>query len=138
MPALALVGFLTSSSRRRRAFLSPRVAERPGTWDCGYAEPTPRMQYGSSLGAGISGFLPRFPRARLHGAAPRGVFPATAPFETIGPDPFGAALYNRSSVVGPPVRTPPPAPERPLTLYLVYIFLTTVVTLVWSVLRPHV
>ncbi len=138
IPALALLGFLILVVSAAQRVLIRRVAERPGTWDCGYADPTPRMQYGSSLGAGISGFLPRFLAPVATAASPRGVFPGTARFETIAPDPFERGVYE------PLVQRWAKRFERVrwlqqgrLTLYLVYIFVATVAALVWALVRPQ-
>lgn len=138
LPALALLGFLILVVSAAQRILIPRVVERPGTWDCGYANPTPRMQYGSSLGAWISGFLPRPLAPVAEAAAPHGVFPATARFETSAPDPFERRLYE------PLVRRWARRFERVrwlqrgrLTLYLVYVFVATVAALVWALVQPQ-
>lgn len=63
------------------------TAARPGTWDCGYARPGPRMQYtGSSFAQmGVSLFswalLPR-----VRGPRFRGPFPASGRFRSDVPD----------------------------------------------------
>jgi hypothetical protein len=60
---------------------------RPGTWDCGYARPSARMQYGeSSLAQSLIGLVRGIvlPRRRLPSLA--GPFPAVSAFESDTPD----------------------------------------------------
>ena len=96
------------------------------------------MQYGSSLSAWISGFLPRFLAPVAEATPSRGVFPVTARFETNAPDPFERGVYE------PLVQRWAKRFERVrwlqqgrLTLYLVYIFVATVAALVWALVRPQ-
>ena len=122
------------------AFLSPRAPRRVPTWDCGYAAPTARMQYTSaSFGAALTSVLPGFLAPDSVGEAPGGVFPGAATFRTEAPDPFGARLYEPFvgwwSARFARLRR---LQSGRLTLYLVYVFLTMLVTLAWSVLRPFV
>lgn len=45
---LLLLGLTAIAVLKRRAFLSGKSPAEGPTWDCGYAAPTPRMQYGAS------------------------------------------------------------------------------------------
>jgi hydrogenase-4 component B len=55
--------------------------KRAGTWDCGYAAPTPRMQYtAGSFAAIITGWFAWILRPVRHAHPPRGFFPAAADF----------------------------------------------------------
>jgi hydrogenase-4 component B len=122
------------------ALLSPRAPLRVPTWDCGYAAPTARMQYtAGSFGAAITEVLPGFLAPSSVAQAPVGAFPAAASFRTEAPDPFGAKLYEPLTAwwAGRLARLRRLQSGR-LTLYLVYVFLTMLVTLAWSVLRPYV
>jgi hydrogenase-4 component B len=71
-----------------------RAAAAGPTWDCGYAEPTARMQYtGSSFGASAGGlfrflFLPKHDRPNI-----RGPFPAPSRFAAAAPDPAWERLF---------------------------------------------
>jgi hypothetical protein len=100
--------------------LQALVIRRPArsiTWDCGYAQPTSRMQYTArSFGDWMTRLLPRFLEA---------------------PDPFAARVYE------PLVARFATRFERArrmqqdrLTLYFVYIFVTTLLTLGWAYVRP--
>jgi hydrogenase-4 component B len=74
-----------------------RAATRPGTWDCGYARPTARMQYtGTSFGQMVVdlfmwALFPRTARIRL-----RQLFPPTSLFTRAVPD----AVLDRVLVPG--------------------------------------
>ena len=64
---------------RRRGGSAPLA----GTWDCGYAAPSPRMQYtASSFGQFLVGQFAWALRPRLHAPRLEGPFPAPARFET--------------------------------------------------------
>ncbi|MFA5138564.1 MAG: proton-conducting transporter membrane subunit [Elusimicrobiota bacterium] len=75
--AWALVAGVVLLAGLRSWLLSGRLVDAGPTWDCGYAHPTPRMQYSASSFAQpftelFSGVL--FTRLRLDG--PKGYFPA--------------------------------------------------------------
>ena len=108
------------------------------TWDCGYADAARRMQYGSGSFGADHGVLPGFLAPSPRRAPARRRLSRVRPFGRAPPIPSGASCTNRSSSVGQTPRAPSPAPASGrLTLYLVYIFVTMVVTLVWSVVRPY-
>jgi hydrogenase-4 component B len=138
LPPYAVLGLVILALATVQGIFFRRMVQRPGTWDCGYANPTPRMQYSSSFGAWISGLLPRFLAPVTEVAPPRGLFPATASFETHAPDPFEAGMYEplvlRWAQRFERVRW---LQQGRLTLYLVYIFLATVAALVWALIRPY-
>ncbi len=138
--ALLVLGALLAATALCLAALRERAPRRVPTWDCGYKAPTPRMQYTSgSFGEEITAVLPGFLEPASVAEAPVGVFPAAASFRTEAPDPFGARFYEPIAArwAGRLVRLHR-LQSGQLTLYLVYVFLTTLVTLAWSVLRPYV
>lgn len=74
LAALAAVGVGLLWRRVKRNGLSRAV-----TWDCGYAAPTPRMQYTAGSFAGIiTGWFAWILRPVRHAHAPTGLFPARA------------------------------------------------------------
>jgi hydrogenase-4 component B len=85
--SLSLIGASVAGFLALRGLMSRASAERPGTWDCGYVAPGPRMQYtGSSFSqSAVAVFawvlLPRSRRTRI-----RGFFPASGRFRTDVPD----------------------------------------------------
>ncbi len=70
-----------------RRIARARATPRAVTWDCGYARPSARMQYGdSSLGQMIIGLFAWVLVPRARGPQVRGVFPATTTARTEVPD----------------------------------------------------
>jgi hydrogenase-4 component B len=66
--------------------LGPSVPRQP-TWDCGYAEPTPRMQYtASSFAEGLVELFSPALRPTRHGPELSGIFPAPARFASHVPE----------------------------------------------------
>jgi hydrogenase-4 component B len=142
-----LAAFLASRARRAGRALP--------TWDCGYVAASPRVQYtASSFGASIAALLPGFLRADVTALPPDGVLPGAASFRTGSsrpdgpdvvacgtgaPDPFGARLYEPFvDRVAERLGRLRWLQKGQLTLYLVYIFVATLATLAWSVVRPYV
>ena len=90
--ALAQIGALAAGALALGALLAlwllrraPRAdAERPGTWDCGYAEPSARMQYGpTALGHTVVGLfswvvVPEEQCTKIEGPFPRPAHCASA------------------------------------------------------------
>ena len=63
------------------------VVSRTGTWDCGYARPTARIQYtGSSLGQTLVGLFTFILWPRTSRPALRSLFPDAAHFASVVPD----------------------------------------------------
>jgi hypothetical protein len=98
------------------------------------------MQYtAGSFGAALTSVLPAFLAPGSVAEAPAGAFPEGASFRTEAADPFGAKVYEPFVAwwAGRFAHLRRLQSGR-LTLYLVYVFLTMLVTLAWSVLRPYV
>ena len=125
--AIVTIAILTLLATTRRAAAGP-------TWDCGYSEPTPRMQYtASSLGRGLVGFFAWAMPPVVHAPRPFSLFPSKATFESHVPDivldrallpalggaqwVLGLARYIQSGRV---------------QLYLLYLGATLVALLAWS------
>jgi hydrogenase-4 component B len=81
---------------------------RAGTWDCGYAAPTARMQYTAGSFAGIiTGWFDWILRPNKHGHLPKGHFPAHAYLEEHTPEtvlekviePAGSVVMRLSTAV---------------------------------------
>jgi hydrogenase-4 component B len=128
---LALTGLI---ALLRIWLLSGREAREAGTWDCGYAEPTARMQYtSSSFAQPILDFFNVFHRGWKRLKPPQGYFPAMASFETEALDTSQEKVYR-------PIFE---AIERFLSklrvmqhgriqLYVLYIVLTLIFLVVWK------
>jgi len=118
-----------------RARRSPRAM----TWDCGYAAPGARMQYsGRSMGEWLTERLtPAFLGPRVQVASPRGVFPAAAALDVRVDEPFADRLFvpgaRRWAERAARLRW---LQQGRLTLYLLYIFITLLVAIAWSIAAP--
>jgi hydrogenase-4 component B len=124
---VACVAAVASASRLRR----PAAGGLP-TWDCGYASPTPRMQYvGASFSEILVGLFGWAVRARRSPVDRSGAFPQPQRFRIEVPDaaldeialPLFRAADRRLSRVRVIQR-------GPVQAYLVYVLLTVVVILV--------
>jgi len=83
--SLAALASLAAISLWRR--VKGNGLQRAGTWDCGYAAPTPRMQYTAGSFAGIiTGWFAWILRPQRHAQLPKGNFPADASLEEHTPE----------------------------------------------------
>lgn len=126
--AVGLLAFL------RKRLLAGRQVGAAGTWDCGYAAPTPRMQYtSSSFARPIIVFFRFFLRTRDAVHAPQGLFPARADLHTETPDVFResgfAPAFAAVRWVAMKARW---LQQGRIQLYVLYIALTLLVLLVWK------
>jgi hydrogenase-4 component B len=84
---IALVLFTGALACAVKLVVRGRAAARTGTWDCGYARPTARMQYtGSSLGQMLVKLFAFVLRPKSDGEAVRGRFPRAAGMQCSVPD----------------------------------------------------
>jgi NADH:ubiquinone oxidoreductase subunit 5 (subunit L)/multisubunit Na+/H+ antiporter MnhA subunit len=119
--------------------LRARGSKRVLTWDCGYAAPSGRMQYtGRSLGEWLSERLtPAFFRPLLETGRIQGVFPAPTSLEVRVDEPFADRIYipraQRWAARAARLRW---LQQGRLPLYLLYIFVTLLVAIGWSVAGP--
>jgi hydrogenase-4 component B len=88
--AFALVLGLALALALLRRGLGARAPIQAGpTWDCGFASPSPRMQYtASSFAAPLTQYFRNLMRTRADVVAPSGPFPGRASLETESPDFF--------------------------------------------------
>jgi hypothetical protein len=132
--AVVLLALVALLALLRRALLRGRSVAHAATWGCGYAAPTPRMQYTAASFAEpvlepFGGAVPR----RVHEVRPDGYFPEKARYEEHAGDMAGERFLV------PATRRTVKALSRlkviqqgRLQLYLVYIAVTLVVLLVWQ------
>jgi hydrogenase-4 component B len=128
---LALTGLI---ALLRLWLLSGRSVKETGTWDCGYARPTARMQYtASSFAQPILDFFNVFQSGWKHLKPPRGYFPATASFETEALDTSQEKVYRpifeAVELFLSKVRV---MQHGRIQLYVLYIVLTLVFLFVWK------
>jgi hydrogenase-4 component B len=118
----------------RHRLLAGREVSISGTWDCGYARPTARMQYtASSFAQPLTNMFGSLLRTRRRYEAPDGFFPVHAAFHSETDDLFQENLFR------PALR----GIERLLLwchwlqqgrvqLYILYVAVTLLVLLVWN------
>jgi hypothetical protein len=117
----------------RAWLLRGRPVGESGTWDCGYAAPSPRMQYtASSFAQPITGLFSFFLRPRARASGPEGYFPAAAAYATETPDLFRERLYEPvfTGVLRLALRLRWLQHGR-IQLYVLYIALTLLALLLW-------
>lgn len=130
--ALVVVGLAAGLALLRHLLLARREVLASPTWDC-YERPTARMQYTSSSFA--QPLLEVFhwlvhPRRHVH--APRGYFPAKASFHSETPDIFTDRIYRPfTAFIEWSGYTLHWLQQGRVHLYLLYIFITLVILMVW-------
>ena len=129
-----LLGLIVLIMYVRRKLLASRRVEQTVTWDCGYAAPTPRMQYTASSFARPIVLLFRLflqPRDEIH--PPSGLFPKHAALHTHAPDPFRRygyePLFLGVAWLASKLRW---LQEGRIQIYVLYIALTILVLLIWK------
>ena len=109
--------------------------DRPPTWDCGYAQPTARMQYsGSSFSDGWAAILPglKVRMRRIKGLFPRGVS-----FHTDLRDAVGEGLLEpRIEHLAARLLRFRQLQHGHLSLYVLYILLALLGIFLWMLVRP--
>ncbi len=125
---LATGAIIWAESRSR----SPRAVP---TWDCGYARPTPRMQYtASSFAALLVKGLGWALRTETRGGPVQGAFPAVMGFHSHVPDPVldqvAEPSFRGSAWVLGHLRL---LQSGHLPVYLLYVLLTLLALFFWKV-----
>lgn len=129
-----LLGLIVLLIHIRRKLLAGRRVEQTVTWDCGYIDPTPRMQYTASSFARPLVLLFRLflqPQDEIH--APHGLFPKRASLHTHTPDLFRHYIYEPLFLgiawMASKLRW---LQEGRIQIYVLYIALTIFVLLIWK------
>jgi hydrogenase-4 component B len=134
LAAALLGGVITVLALGRWWLLRHREVRHAVTWDCGYALPTPRMQYTAASFAQpvLDPFLPLF-HVRIQRTPVGGWFPQRGSEAVHLEDPGAAAVrWTVAGLIAPLTRLR--ALQRgPVQLYLLYILLTLLGLLVWQV-----
>ena len=118
----------------RRKLLAGRHVPRSVTWDCGYAAPTPRIQYtASSFTRPLTQLFRLFLQPRDQIGPPHGLFPEPASLRTHTPDLFRRYVYEPlfKSVAWTASKLHW-LQEGRIQIYVLYIALTFLVLLIWK------
>jgi NADH:ubiquinone oxidoreductase subunit 5 (subunit L)/multisubunit Na+/H+ antiporter MnhA subunit len=111
---------------------------RTGTWDCGYARPTARMQYtASSFAQPLTDLFRVFLGTRRRFTPPQGVLPTqTAAFHSETPDVFTERCFRPIfDGVARLMAQPRRLQHGRVQLYVLYVALTLIALLIWYVGR---
>ena len=132
--AAVLVALVVLLGLLRLALLRRREVSRAATWGCGYAAPSPRMQYtAASFAQPILALFAPVIHSRVDEQGPDGYFPAKAHFEEHLGDMAGERLLLPATRLAVRALSRLHAIQQGrLQLYLVYIAVTLVVLLVWQ------
>lgn len=131
---LLLVLILWAGVRTIRRRPPPELEVRPGTWDCGYAAPTPRMQYTpTSFTQPLVLLFQGLLRTSRTVKAPRGVFAGPASASSANPDVVQQSwfrpLFRQVALRLGAFRL---IQHGSVHLYILYIALTLIVLLFWK------
>jgi hydrogenase-4 component B len=135
--AVVLLALIALLALFRHALLRSREVTQTATWGCGYAAPSPRMQYTSTSFAEplLAPFASVIP-SRVSQEGPAGYFPTKAHYEQHIGDMAGERFLipGARRVIRALSRLRVIQQGR-LQLYLVYIAVTLVVLLVWQLVE---
>jgi hydrogenase-4 component B len=130
--AVALVALLALTSVGLRKQLQNSVVATGPTWGCGYAAPTPRMQYTSSSFAQMLVELFAWAlRPRTHRPSSLGLFPQRTDFHSHVPDTVLEAVLPAFSATAWLLSWVRIFQQGYIHLYLLYIFMALLVLLLW-------
>jgi formate hydrogenlyase subunit 3/multisubunit Na+/H+ antiporter MnhD subunit len=129
-----ILALVTLLALVRLALLRGREVGEGGTWGCGYAQPTARMQYtSSSFAQPLTELFAPVLRTRRRLDAPAGLFPKGASLATETPDVCREALFRPAFLlVGWALARLGWLQQGRVHLYVLYIALTLLVLLVWK------
>ena len=135
---LATLGLLVVTALligSRRWLLAGRCVEEGLTWDCGYAQPSARMQYtASSFAQPLTDLFGSLLQIRRRVVPPAGLFPTEASLVTDTPDVCVEYLYQPVfDGIGRGLSALRWLQHGQVNLYVLYIAITLLVLLVWQI-----
>ncbi len=118
----------------RKVLLFRRESGQAGTWDCGYAAPSAKMQYtASSFAQPLADFFGHFLGQRKHFVPPNGYFPKESSLETETPDRCLDGFYVPAFRAGRAVLSKFLVLQQGrIQIYVLYLVLTLLVLLIWK------
>lgn len=134
MISLGLILLIAALAGIRTALQKGREVGEAGTWDCGFARPTNRMQYtGSSFVQPMTRLFQWILHLRATKTSPAGLFPRDAAFSSEGDDAvrtrFFAPLFSRAERLFVRFHR---IQEGRVQIYVLYIVLTLLILLLWK------
>ena len=130
----SMVGIAALLALGRAIALAGRPVSTNVTWDCGYAEPSPRMQYtASSFAQPLTDTFGLLLQTRRVLLAPRGLFPTEAGLVTETPDPYQEYIFQPFlRAIGRGFSILRLVQQGQVQLYILYIAVTLLVLLLWQ------
>jgi len=118
----------------RRRLLASREVTQSETWGCGYARPTPRMQYtASSFAQPLMDTFKMFLHTRRHAELPEELFPAKASMHTETLDAFRRNIYQPAfQTISRLLERIKQVQHGHVQLYVLYIAAALLALLVWK------
>jgi NADH:ubiquinone oxidoreductase subunit 5 (subunit L)/multisubunit Na+/H+ antiporter MnhA subunit len=118
----------------RSILISRHSVGKSVTWDCGYAAPTPRMQYtASSFAQPVIDLFQFFLRTKKNTTISDSYFPAAANFETHTLDTSRESIYKPLyKVIGRFFQRMQVVQEGRIHIYVLYIVFTLLILLFWN------
>lgn len=134
MLALGLIAITLIFSLLFRKMVGGAAVGRGGTWDCGYAKPSARMQYSSSSFAGmLVNLFASLLRPSMHRPEIRELFPKVTSFASHVPEVIleliMVPLFMKADERFSTVRR---LQHGQLHLYILYVFLALLALLAWA------
>lgn len=132
--SLLLMALVLGLMLVRKRLLAGREVTEAGTWDCGYAAPTARIQYtGSSFSQPITTFIQHLLQTRMELREPEGLFPKHASLRTDTPDVFCERLLRPVfALLGWMALKLHRLQHGRMQLYVLYVALTLLILLTWK------
>ena len=126
------VGMAAAAALVRSRILRRRDVRRSVTWDCGYAAPSPRMQYtASSFSEPVLEPFVVLTRASITFRRPQGYFPGEARYEEIVDEAGSTALTSLGAFTAEMLSRVTALQLGRIQIYLLYMLITLIAVLLW-------
>lgn len=132
----ALIGLAALLAAARALALARRRVGSAPTWDCGYAAPSPRMQYtASSFAQPLTDAFAMILKTRRDVVPPRGLFPQDAAFESHTADPYQAYVFEPAvGAISRVMASLRPLQQGRVQIYILYIAMTLLALMLWQII----
>lgn len=129
-----LIGLAALLSLARAMALARRRVSTTVTWDCGYARPSPRMQYtASSFAQPLTETFGMLLQTHQVFTEPRGLFPQRAEFHSHTGDPYQSYLFRPIfRAISRGMASLQPLQQEKVQFYVLYIVVTLLTLLLWQ------
>jgi formate hydrogenlyase subunit 3/multisubunit Na+/H+ antiporter MnhD subunit len=132
--SIVLIGLAALCAGVRYLLLRGRQVSSTVTWDCGYAAPSPRMQYtASSFAQPVMDLFRFFLRTTKHTKPLEAYFPASSHMDTETPDTWHEEMYRPLFAAARRLLSRLRVLQHGrIQIYVLYVVITLFVLLVWT------